>query len=78
MVHELIQNARPFYPRDCDDPLIEEVVTEVAKNILLGNYQKQRKHLKYLLLDFRHRQIESPQGWIYCSRDKNSYLYYRA
>lgn len=72
MPHDLNQNARFFYPRDSGDSRVEQVVNEVADTLSLGGLRKQRLILKYLLLDLRHRQIELPNGWIYCSRDRNS------
>lgn len=72
MPHDLNQNARFFYPRDSGDSRVEQVVNDVADILSLGGLSKQRRILKYLLLDFRQRQIELPNGWIYCSRDRNS------
>jgi len=77
MANKLIQNARPFYPRDTVNESFDDLVNNLARAISLGNYQKQKNVLKYLLLDLRNRQFECKQGYLYCSRDNNSYLYYR-
>jgi|GEM_PF-4115762 len=70
--HDLIINARFFYPRDSDDPRVIAVVDDLADILLIGGKQKQRNILKYLLLDFRLRQLELPNGWLICSRDRSS------
>lgn len=77
MANKLIQNARPFYPRDANNRNLDNLVDTLAKAIALGKYKKQKRVLKYLLLDLRNREFECKQGYIYCSKDNNSYLYYR-
>lgn len=77
MVDSRIQNARAFCPRASVDESVEAVVTDVAKEILLGGKQKRLNHLKYLLLDLRNRQLETPQGYLYCSRSHDSYQFYQ-
>lgn len=72
MPHDLIQNARFFYPRDSVDPIVEQLVNELAVVLSVEGKKKQKNILKYLLLDFRQRQIELQNGWIICSRDGNS------
>ena len=77
MTNPLIQNSRRFIPRESIEPLVFEVVNDLAKDILLGGYKKKIKHLKHILLDLKIRHLESPNGFIYCSRDKNSYQLYK-
>lgn len=71
MTSELITKARFFYPRDSSMPDVLNVLEEVSQYLGLGNYQKQQAILKYLLLDFRKREIELPGGWLAYSRDRN-------
>jgi len=76
MVDERIQNSRAFYPRDSDNETVEEVVTDLAVATLLGGYKKRKLHLKYLLLDLRNRQLETPNGYLHYSRSHDSYQFY--
>lgn len=77
MVNTLILNSRGFYPRDIESPEVDAVVNEIAEVLVLRGLTKQRKILKYLILDFKYRLLENKAGWIYYSRDKNSYKFYR-
>ena len=72
MTQDLIANARFFSPINLDNPLVDAIVNELAEKLSLGGKQKQRLILKYLILDMRLRHIELPDGWLICSRDRNS------
>ena len=72
MTSDLFDNARFFYPRTSDDPLVDGILNELADILNVGGKQKQRLILKYLILDMRLRYIELPDGWLICSRDRNS------
>ena len=72
MTNDLFDNARFFSPINSDDPIVNEIVNELADVLELGGLQKQRVMLKYLILDMRLRNIELPNGWLICSRDRNS------
>lgn len=72
MTQDLIANARFFSPINLDEPLVDGIVNELANILELGGLQKQRLMLKYLILDMRLRYIEMPNGWLICSRDRNS------
>jgi len=72
-ISEYILNARRFRPKDSIHPTVIQIVDQLARDIALGEYLKQKRHLKYLLLDLCARYKESSNGWIYFSRDANSY-----
>jgi len=78
MTNPLVTDSRYFYARDSFDPRVDEIVNNLAKGYAFGRSKKQLKHLKYLLLDLKYRYLETPKGYIHCSRDKNSYVYYKA
>lgn len=70
---DCIFNARRFRPKDSSDLLVNEVVDRLAHDIALGKNLKRKHHLKLLILDLYARYKESPNGWIYFSRDSNFY-----
>lgn len=72
-INEYILNARRFRPKDSSHPAVIQIVDQLAKDISLGQNLKRKQHLKYLLLDLYARYNESNNGWIYFSRDANSY-----
>lgn len=78
MTNPLISDSRYFYARDSSEPIVYEVTSRLAREHAFGSYKKQLKHLEYLLLDLKYRYLETPNGYIHCSRDKNSYVYYQA
>lgn len=72
-ISEYILNARRFRPKDSSHVLVNDIVDKLARDIALGENLKQRLHLKFLILDLYARHKESPNGWIYFSRDSNFY-----
>jgi hypothetical protein len=72
-VSEYIINARRFRPKDSHLSSVTQVVNQLAQSIALGNNKKRKSHLKHLILDLYARFKESIDGWIYYSRDPDSY-----
>ena len=72
MPEDLVANARFFKPRNYEDSLIDRVVDDLIELLEASGNKKQKQMLRYLVLDMRLRHIELPDGWLICSRDRNS------
>jgi hypothetical protein len=73
LISEYIINARSYSPKYSDHPIVNDAIDRLSREICVGGNSKRKAHLKYFFLDLCARYKESPQGWIFYSRDPNYY-----